>query len=173
MGTTPYLGLPELSQSQANPDVTVNEAVALLAAMLKGIEAIQNAPPGLPTEGDAYVVGTAGSGAWSGKNNCVAVYVGSSWRFIPGNDDNGTQIAMGANQEGLRVWHKGENRGYVWTGSAWEVQTAELVSATVAGLGSAAQAARMKYCTDETGGAVPVFSDGTDWRRVTDRAIAS
>ncbi|MEZ5997557.1 MAG: DUF2793 domain-containing protein [Hyphomonas sp.] len=27
--------------------------------------------------------------------------------------------------------------------------------------------------TDETGGAVPAFSDGTDWRRVTDRAIVS
>lgn len=31
----------------------------------------------------------------------------------------------------------------------------------------------MVYCTDETGGPVPVFSDGTNWRRVTDRAIAT
>ena len=29
------------------------------------------------------------------------------------------------------------------------------------------------YVTDETGGAVPAFSDGTDWRRVTDRAVVS
>lgn len=28
-------------------------------------------------------------------------------------------------------------------------------------------------CTDEVGGYVPVFWDGTNWRRVTDRAIAS
>lgn len=28
-------------------------------------------------------------------------------------------------------------------------------------------------CTNEVGGRVPVFSDGTNWRRVTDRAIAS
>lgn len=28
-------------------------------------------------------------------------------------------------------------------------------------------------CTDEVGGTVPCFSDGTDWRRTTDRAIAS
>lgn len=173
MGTTPYLGIPELSQSQANPDVTVNEAVALLAAMLKGIEAIQNAPPGSPAEGDAYVVGTAGSGAWSGKNNCIAVRVGSSWRFIPGNNDAGSQIAMGASQEGLRVYHKTEEVTYVWTGSAWVVNTAPLLSSTVAALGSAALPSRMKFCTDETGGAVPVFSDGTNWRRVTDRAIAS
>jgi hypothetical protein len=29
------------------------------------------------------------------------------------------------------------------------------------------------YASDETGGAVPVFSDGTNWRRSTDRVIAS
>ena len=27
--------------------------------------------------------------------------------------------------------------------------------------------------TDETGGRVPAFSDGSDWRRVTDRAVVS
>lgn len=31
----------------------------------------------------------------------------------------------------------------------------------------------MIYVSDETGGAVPAFSDGTNWRRVTDRAIVS
>lgn len=29
------------------------------------------------------------------------------------------------------------------------------------------------FVSDETGGAVPAFSDGTNWRRVTDRAIVS
>ena len=29
------------------------------------------------------------------------------------------------------------------------------------------------YVTDETGGAVPAFSDGTNWRRTTDRAVIS
>ncbi len=31
----------------------------------------------------------------------------------------------------------------------------------------------MIFVTDETGGSIPAFSDGTDWRRVTDRAIIS
>lgn len=31
----------------------------------------------------------------------------------------------------------------------------------------------MIFVDDETGGAVPAFSDGTNWRRVTDRAIVS
>ncbi len=29
------------------------------------------------------------------------------------------------------------------------------------------------YVSDEAGGAVPAFSDGIDWRRVTDRTIIS
>ncbi len=29
------------------------------------------------------------------------------------------------------------------------------------------------FVSDEAGGAVPAFSDGTNWRRVTDRAIIS
>ena len=29
------------------------------------------------------------------------------------------------------------------------------------------------YVSDETGGAIPCFSDGTNWRRVSDRAVAA
>ena len=43
----------------------------------------------------------------------------------------------------------------------------------VAGLPSAANSGQIIYVTDETGGAVLAFSDGTNWRRVTDRAIVS
>lgn len=31
----------------------------------------------------------------------------------------------------------------------------------------------MIFVTDESGGSVPAFTDGTNWRRVTDRAIVS
>ena len=31
----------------------------------------------------------------------------------------------------------------------------------------------MVYCTDETGGAQPIFYDGTNWRRMTDRIVVS
>jgi hypothetical protein len=31
----------------------------------------------------------------------------------------------------------------------------------------------MIYVSDETGGAVMAFSDGSNWRRITDRAIVS
>lgn len=45
---------------------------------------------------------------------------------------------------------------------------------TVAGLPSAATYAwGLVGVSNETGGAVLAFSDGTDWRRVTDRAVVS
>lgn len=46
-------------------------------------------------------------------------------------------------------------------------------SYTVAGVPSAAIPAQMAYISNESGGAVLAFSDGTNWRRVTDRAIIS
>ena len=49
-----------------------------------------------------------------------------------------------------------------------------LASHTVSELSSIVPAAgSMAYCTNETGGAVPAFYDGTNWRRMTDRAIVS
>jgi hypothetical protein len=45
---------------------------------------------------------------------------------------------------------------------------------TVATVPDAAEGAgRVIYVSDESGGAVLAFSDGTNWRRVTDRTIIS
>lgn len=48
-----------------------------------------------------------------------------------------------------------------------------LPSFTVSTLPAANIVGQMLFVTDETGGSVPAFSDGTNWRRVTDRAIVS
>jgi hypothetical protein len=48
-----------------------------------------------------------------------------------------------------------------------------LPSYTTGTLPSASISGAMIYVTNESGGAVPAFSDGTNWRRVTDRAIVS
>lgn len=46
-------------------------------------------------------------------------------------------------------------------------------SYTVAGLPSASVAGQVVFVSNESGGAVLAFSDGTNWRRVTDRAVVS
>lgn len=136
MGTTPDLGLPELTQAQANPDITFNEALVKLQAVLGGVlDKDLTSPPGSPTEGDAYLINTAApTGLWSGHAYAIAIYWGGSWRFVPGNDDAGTPITMGSRQEGLRVWVRDENKAYVWQNSAgsplaWHWSTALGVTA--------------------------------------------
>lgn len=49
----------------------------------------------------------------------------------------------------------------------------QLPSYTVATVPDATASVGMIFVTDETGGAVPAFSDLTNWRRVTDRVIVS
>jgi hypothetical protein len=48
-----------------------------------------------------------------------------------------------------------------------------LRSYTVGTLPAAGPAGGQIYVSNETGGAVPAFSDGTNWRRVTDRTIVA
>lgn len=119
MTTTADIGLPLLAQQQAQPEVTHNEALLLLSALTKGVVTIQNAPPGSPTAGDSYIVGTAPTGAWAGRANTIATYTGSGWRFVPDRDSAGTIITMGARHEGMRAWRQSDDALYVWTGTAW------------------------------------------------------
>ena len=48
-----------------------------------------------------------------------------------------------------------------------------LASFVVAELPPAQTPGELIYVSDETGGSVVAFSDGTNWRRTTDRAIVS
>ena len=43
----------------------------------------------------------------------------------------------------------------------------------VANLPNASPSGRFLFVTDEVGGVVPAFSDGSNWRRCTDRTIVS
>lgn len=53
------------------------------------------------------------------------------------------------------------------------VEANQVKSFTVATLPDVTQPGQMIYVSDEAGGAVLAFSDGTNWRRSTDRAIVS
>lgn len=124
MTTTPDLGLPLVAGQQSQPEVTHNEALILLQAMLNGAITIgDNAPPGSPAEGDVYVVGGSPTGLWAGRANVLAIYYGAAWRFLPGDTSAGTPIAIGARNAGLRIWVRGAG-DYVWTGAAWVLQSA-------------------------------------------------
>lgn len=116
MTTTPKFGIPLISSQQNQPEVTHNQMVLVLQAIVGGAIAQQNAPPGSPADGDCYVVGAAGTGAWAGHDNAIAIFFGG-WIFVPGVDDDGVTIDMGADQLGLVISIVGVPN--VWSGTAW------------------------------------------------------
>ena len=87
MSTTPHLALPLLAAAQAQKHVTHNEALVALDALvhLSVKERDRNNPPATPTEGDRYLVGSAGIGAFAGHNDEIALFDLGIWRFFQPN----------------------------------------------------------------------------------------
>lgn len=83
----------------------------------------------------------------------------------------GTQTLATISDAGT-IASQAANNVAITGGSVTDV-TLTLLSFAKASLPVATTAGRLIYVTDETGGAVPAFSDGTNWRRVTDRAVVA
>ena len=115
MATTNNLGITLVEQSQSQKEVTVNDAVKLIDAILNTgvIDKDLTAPPGSPATGDVYIPATGATGAWAGKDNQIAWY-DASWRFL-------------VPKEGLTLWVKDEDKLYSYSGIAW-VSTIEALS---------------------------------------------
>lgn len=82
MTITPKLGINLLATNTAQKEIVINEALVSFDAIIGGsVLAIQNGPPASPADGDAYIVGTAPTGAWTGHENDIAFWF-NGWRFI-------------------------------------------------------------------------------------------
>lgn len=65
------------------------------------------------------------------------------------------------------------NGANTWSEAQTLTKPPVLPSHVISSLPSASPAAQLIYVSDESGGAVLAFSDGADWRRVTDRAVVT
>lgn len=83
LSDTPNLGLTYLSASQSQKHVTVNEALVDLDTLTQTniVDRDLSTPPGSPSEGATYIVGSSGTGAWASQDNNIATYYDSAWRF--------------------------------------------------------------------------------------------
>ncbi|MHC5214460.1 MAG: DUF2793 domain-containing protein [Planctomycetota bacterium] len=70
------------------------------------------APPGGESDGDAYIVGTSATGAWSGEDGNIAIY-----------DNTHTAWIFAAPEEGWRCYVQDENVWLFHNGSAWTTDT--------------------------------------------------
>jgi hypothetical protein len=116
--TTPKTAAPELVESQADKEETVNEAVRRVeagAGLFRVEDNDATAPPGSCVDGAQYIPAATATGAWAGKEKNIAIAVGTNaangWYFI-------------APEEGMRAWVKDENAEFSYDGSAWVAYTA-------------------------------------------------
>jgi hypothetical protein len=112
---TGRLFLPMLAVGQAQKEITHNEALAMIDALISAvIEGRQPAPPPSLTENDAgkcWLVAASASGFWLAKSDQIACWTGGSWRFnVP--------------VSGMRIWNAATNSQMIWRNNAWQESVA-------------------------------------------------
>lgn len=108
MPITPRFALPLLAVAQAQKEVTHNEALTLLDALVHAtVEAGPLAtPPANPVAGECWIVGAAPAGAWTGHANAIAIGTAGGWRFA-------------APREGMRVIRIVDGARLRFEGGTW------------------------------------------------------
>jgi hypothetical protein len=81
--TTPHLGLPLLFVGQAQKEFFVNQSLSVIDALLgRSVVAALATPPPSAQDGDCYRIAALATGAWSGRENQLAIAIGGDWHFI-------------------------------------------------------------------------------------------
>lgn len=114
------------SASPSNANDLVNKAAldAAVAAIPQitewqdSVATITNTPPGSPVLGDRVLVGTSGTGAFSGQNNKIAEYDGAAWQFT--TPTTGTFLSV----------DDVANAIYYYGGSSWDAKQFESTTAS-------------------------------------------
>jgi hypothetical protein len=103
---TRRLKLPYIVPSQAQKEVTHNEALEVLDVLLHASAiTIDDTPPEPAEKGDCYIVGPKPNGKWAAQANSLTYYT-NGWNFIEAF-------------EGLTVWVRDEGKRYTFNGAKW------------------------------------------------------
>ena len=118
MARTPKFGLTYLEVGQASAEAVANDWANVLetVSQLAIIDRDLTAPPGLPAEGDVYIVGASATGDWASQDGDLAFYF-SGWRFVTPT-------------EGMRAWVEDEDAWIIYDGTKWHVYEAAPVTLT-------------------------------------------
>lgn len=106
--TTPRFALPFILPGQAQKELFHNEALARIdIALHPAVEGPPAAePPSAPAQGECWIVAAAATGDWSGRDNLLAMWTTSGWRFL-------------APQPGTGAWNKASAVPLLWDGYQW------------------------------------------------------
>lgn len=138
---TPRYDLPFIIPGQAQKEHYHNEALTRIDAALHPCAEAAGAsdPPAAPEEGQAWIVGPAPTGAWTGQAQALAMWTDSGWRFV-------------APAAGMTVWNRAHDYPMRWDGSAWTA--GELACSAVLVGGLQVVSARQPAVPSPSGGTV-------------------
>ena len=107
-------GTQAVGDDSVKPSALVNAGVGYI---LKIENATTNTPPGSPSDGDAYVIGSSPTGVWSGRTLDVALWIKVSWDIYD-------PVA------GDQVYDKSTSNILQFTGTQWQSAGGACVSFT-------------------------------------------
>lgn len=88
---TPSARLPLLFAGQAQKEFFVNQALAMIDALLpRAVAGSTSTPPPDAIEGSAYRVTAPAGGEWSGEEDAIALRIAGAWQFVDAGE--GLQI---------------------------------------------------------------------------------
>ena len=137
---SPRWGLPMLQAGQAQKELSHNEALARLDAIVQASVSAAgfDTPPASPAPGQGWIVGDAPTGAWAGRAGALASWTSEGWRFI-------------APREGMAAWNDALRCVMRYRDGAW--RAGELRGAQVVIDGTVVLRARQPAIPAPTGGA--------------------
>lgn len=119
---TPRLGFPLLVSGQAQKEVTHNEALAMVDALVQPVvQAV--APPAIPSApepGQCWAVGAGAGGAWAGRDHAIACWTEGGWRFV-------------ASREGMTVWSLADSLPARRDANGWTIGQLDASALRIAG----------------------------------------
>jgi hypothetical protein len=108
--TTPILGLSEIAEGVASQAALHNTALRQFEGRTtRVLSRSTTAPPGSPAEGHSYIIPSGATGAWAGKTDQIATWIGGAWAYFAPTEGACTP------------WVNDEDTLVTFDGTAWVV----------------------------------------------------
>jgi len=126
MSATSRFSLPLIAPGQAQKEAFHNEALAAIDALLHpSIEGVTATPPTDPELGACWLVAAGAAGAWSDRDDSLAIWTSGGWRFA-------------APVPGMTAWHATAavwlyRSGESWISAGWPVAAIRIGNDQVVG----------------------------------------